>query len=43
MSQEGQVFVVTVREVSEDSVTLDANHPLGGEDLTFDLQLVEIV
>jgi FKBP-type peptidyl-prolyl cis-trans isomerase 2 len=38
----GQNFPVVIREVREDSVVLDANHPLAGEDLTFDLELVEI-
>lgn len=42
LSQEGQSFVVRVTDVSEGSVTLDANHPLAGEDLTFQLQLVDI-
>jgi FKBP-type peptidyl-prolyl cis-trans isomerase 2 len=39
----GQNFPVVIREVREDSVVLDANHPLAGEDLVFDLELVEIV
>lgn len=43
MSQDGQVAVVTVTGVTEAEVTLDANHPLAGKALTFDVQLVEIV
>jgi peptidylprolyl isomerase len=42
MTQEGQVAVVTVADVSEANVTLDANHPLAGKDLIFDLELVEV-
>ena len=39
----GASFEVVVTEIGEDSATLDANHPLAGKDLTFDLTLVEIV
>ena len=42
LSQEGRAFVVTVADVTDESITLDANHPLAGEDLTFDLHLVGI-
>jgi FKBP-type peptidyl-prolyl cis-trans isomerase 2 len=40
--EEGQRMGVRVVEVSESSVTLDANHPLAGRDLTFELELLEI-
>ncbi len=42
-SQDGQVYPVIVQEVKEDGVVLDANHPLAGEDLVFDIELVEII
>lgn len=40
--QDGRATPVTVTEVADEHVILDANHPLAGEDLTFDIQLVEI-
>jgi len=41
--ENGESIVGTVVEVTDESVTLDANHPLAGEDLIFDLELVEIL
>jgi len=40
--QDGSAFPVIITEVTETSVTLDANHPLAGKELTFDLRLVVI-
>lgn len=40
---DGRAAIVTVSDVSESTVTLDANHPLAGRPLTFDIQLVDIV
>lgn len=39
---QGHQFQVTITEIKEVSVMLDANHPLAGKDLIFDLELVEI-
>lgn len=42
-SPDGQVMNLVVAEVGEESVMLDANHPLSGQALTFSIELVEIV
>ncbi len=39
---DGRTVAVTVTEISDESVSLDANHPLAGQDLIFDLELVEV-
>jgi FKBP-type peptidyl-prolyl cis-trans isomerase 2 len=39
----GRAVPAVVTSVSESTVTVDANHPLAGQDLRFDLELVEIV
>jgi peptidylprolyl isomerase len=41
--QNGNPFPVIVAEVKEEVVILDANHFLAGEELVFDIELVEIV
>jgi FKBP-type peptidyl-prolyl cis-trans isomerase 2 len=38
----GRNFQVVVAEIKSDTVVLDANHPLAGHDLVFDIELVEI-
>ena len=38
----GKTIVVTVTDVSESTVTLDANHPLAGRDLQFEIELLEV-
>ena len=39
----GKIFKVTVIDITEKGFKMDANHPLAGKDLFFDLELVEIV
>lgn len=41
--EDGRIINVMVTDVSESTVTLDANHPLAGKDLTFDIQLMAIL
>ena len=40
--QDGRRQVLVVAEVKEDEVVLDANHPLAGKDLIFDIELMEV-
>lgn len=42
-SPEGQVMLLTVTEVADDTITVDGNHPLAGQTLNFDIELVEVV
>ncbi len=41
-TQDGQTMAVVVSEVSDDTVVLDANHPLAGETLNFDIEVVKV-
>ncbi|MEX0844054.1 MAG: peptidylprolyl isomerase [Balneolaceae bacterium] len=40
---DGQPVPVQITKVEEENIIIDANHPLAGKDLTFDIELVEIV
>jgi peptidylprolyl isomerase len=40
--QDGQVINLTLTAVSDDSITVDGNHPLAGQALNFDIELVDI-
>lgn len=41
-TDDGHVMLVTVRDVQDDIVIVDANHPLAGKTLHFDVEVVEI-
>ena len=41
-SREGQTFPAVIADVEGQSVTIDANHPLAGEELTFEIELKSI-
>lgn len=40
---EGQTAVMTIIDFNDTTITLDANHPLAGKDLTFEIELVGVV
>ena len=39
----GAIITITITEVTEKTVTIDANHPLAGKDLTFEIEIVKII
>ena len=41
-TSDGRIVSAPIIEVTEETVTVDANHPLAGKDLTFEIKLVEI-
>jgi peptidylprolyl isomerase len=41
-NQDGTIFCVMVREIKDGKVTLDANHPLAGKDLIFEIELLDV-
>ena len=42
-SPDGQVMNLVITDVADETITVDANHPLAGQALTFAIELVEIV
>lgn len=40
---DGGMLPITVVDMDDASVTVDANHPLAGQDLVFDVELIEVV
>ena len=40
---DGQIILVKVVNIDKKNITFDANHPLAGKDITFDIHLIEIV
>ncbi len=41
-TDDGHVMLVTVKDVTDEVVVVDGNHPLAGVELTFDVEIVEV-
>ena len=41
--EDDDLYMVTIIRVSDTEVVLDSNHPLAGEELTYEFELVEIL
>lgn len=41
-TDDGHVMLVTVKDVNDEVVVVDGNHPLAGVELTFDVEIVEV-
>ncbi len=39
---EGQLFVATIQDMDDETLTLDFNHPLAGKTITFDVDILDI-
>lgn len=40
--QKDEVIPVTITDVDDEEITIDANHPLAGKDLVFDIEVVDV-
>ena len=41
--EDDEIYMVTVVEVTDEEISLDTNHPLAGEDLIYEFELLEII
>lgn len=41
-SENGEELPVVIKNINDETITLDANHPLAGKDLIFDIELVDL-
>lgn len=42
-TSDGRMLIFKITEMNDNTITLDANHPLAGKDLIFDIKLIEII